>query len=149
VRGSSVGSHRGQPPEFRRVLSASRELLRACKDRGRATVRPRPQRRTLTTMFAQLIEARLGRKRLVMLEHIVRRELIPALREESGFCGAVNLTDRARAETLLVLLWETEEQASRPLVPGTAPFANAFSTVSELLASDSCVVTIWEVDARG
>jgi hypothetical protein len=111
-------------------------------------VRPRPRRCTMATMFAQLIATRLAQNRLAMLEHIVRRELIPALREESGFCGAMNLTDRAKAETLLVLLWETEEQASRPLARGSAPFANASYTISELLASDSWVVTIWDVDAR-
>jgi hypothetical protein len=99
-------------------------------------------------MFAQLIEARLSRTRLRMLEQIVRGELMPALREEPGFCGALSLTDRSKAESLLVLLWETEEQASRPLTPGAPPFANSSTTVSALRASESCVVTIWEVDAR-
>ena len=111
-------------------------------------MRPRPRLRTMATMFAQLIEAQVGRARLVLLEQVVRRELIPALREESGFCGAMSLSDRARGKTLLVLFWETEEQAGRPLAAGAVPFVNASSTVSELLGSDSYVVTIWDVDAR-
>ena len=65
-------------------------------------MRPRPRLRTMATMFAQLIEAQVGRARLVLLEQVVRRELIPALREESGFCGAMSLSDRARGKTLLV-----------------------------------------------
>jgi hypothetical protein len=64
--------------------------------------------------------------------------------EQSGFCGALELTDRGRAETLLVLLWETEDEASRPLASRTARIA----TVPEL-ALPPRSVTVWEVDARG
>jgi hypothetical protein len=99
-------------------------------------------------MFVQLIGARVDRRRIGTLEQAVRSELMPALREEPGFCGAVSLTDRARAETLLLLFWETEEQARRPLAPGVAPFALASQTVSELLATNCFQVTVWDVDAR-
>ena len=99
-------------------------------------------------MYAQLIETRLEPERLEVLERLVRSELVPALREQSGFCGALNLSDRGRAETLLVLLWETEEEAGGPLVARVASFARVSSTLRELLASCSCSVTVWEVDAR-
>ncbi len=61
----------------------------------------------------------------------------------------MSLVDRERAEMFLVLLWETEEEAARPLDPCAAPFGKAFSTVIELLGSRSCSATVWEVDARG
>jgi hypothetical protein len=100
-------------------------------------------------MYAQLIEMRLEPERFEVLERVVRNELVPALREQPGFCGALNLSGRERAETLLVLLWETEEDACLPLIERVASFATAFSTVSELLACGSCSVSVWEVDARG
>ena len=62
-------------------------------------------------MYAQLIETRLKPERPEVLERLVRNGLVPALREQPGFCGALSLTGRKRARTLLVLLWETEEEA--------------------------------------
>ena len=96
-------------------------------------------------MHAQLIELKLAPERL---ERLVRSELIPALREQSGFCGALSLTARERCATLLVLLWETEAQAARTLARSAAPFTQAPATVTALLASRSCSVTVWEVDSR-
>jgi hypothetical protein len=95
-------------------------------------------------MFAQVVEIRLEPARLEIVEVLVRQSLVPALREQSGFCGALNLTDRGRAETLLVLLWETEDEASRPLASRLARIA----TVPEL-ALPPWSLTVWEVDARG
>jgi hypothetical protein len=99
-------------------------------------------------MHAQVIELQLEPERLDELERLVRTELVPALREQSGFCGALNLTDRERRETLLVLLWETEDEAARTLAQCAAPSRLALSTVTDLLAARSCSVTVWEVDAR-
>lgn len=100
-------------------------------------------------MYARVIETRMAPERLDALERLLRSELVPALRKESGFCGVVGLVDRERARALLVLLWETEEEAARPLSPGAAPFREACSTVAELLGSHSWSATVWEVNARG
>jgi hypothetical protein len=100
-------------------------------------------------MYAQLIEARLEPERLEELVRLVRYELVPALRGQAGFCGALSLTNSERAESLLVLLWETEDEAARPLRRGAAPFQQAAASVTELLTARSCAVTVWEVDARG
>ncbi len=99
-------------------------------------------------MHAQVIELQLEPERLEALERLVRSELVPALREQSGFCGALNLTDRQRGETLLVLLWETEDEATRTLAQSVAPSGLGPSTVTDLLAARPCSVTVWEVDAR-
>ena len=39
-------------------------------------------------MYAQVVELQLEPERLDELERLVRSELMPALREQSGFCGA-------------------------------------------------------------
>ena len=45
------------------------------------------------------------------LNRVIRREVVPALRCEQGFSGALVLFD---GSTLLVVVyWETEEQAAR------------------------------------
>jgi hypothetical protein len=99
-------------------------------------------------VYAQLIEARLGPARLEALERLVRLELVPALRGEPGFCGALALNGSGRAEAVIAVFWETEAQAHRPLARRGASSGSAFEAVAELLASGSWSVTIWEVDAR-
>ena len=89
-------------------------------------------------MYAQIIETSIRPDRLELLERLVRCELLPALRAESGFSGAMSLVDRERAATLLVLLWETAEDAARP---------RAF--VTELPGVALSPTTVWEVNARG
>jgi hypothetical protein len=45
------------------------------------------------------------------LDAAIRDRLLPALRVQDGFCGALHLSNRGDAEAMLVILWETEEQA--------------------------------------
>jgi hypothetical protein len=100
-------------------------------------------------MYAQVVEIGLEAERLELVERLVRDALVPALRQQTGFSGALHLTDRERAETLLVLLWETEGEATRPLASRVAGIGPAFASTSELLALRPRSVTVWEVDARG
>ena len=102
----------------------------------------------MATMHAQMIEVQLEPERLEELERLVRSELVAVLREQSGFCGALNLTDRERSVALIVLLWETEAEAARTRGESAAASGLARSAVTELLASRLCSVTVWEVDAR-
>jgi hypothetical protein len=89
-------------------------------------------------MYAQVIETSIQPDRLELLERLVRSELVPALRGEPGFCGALSLVDRERAAALLVLLWETEQDAACPRI---------FAT--ELAGVRLSPSTVWEVTARG
>jgi hypothetical protein len=89
-------------------------------------------------MYAQVIETSIEPERLEVLERLVRSELLPALREQPGFSGAVGLVDRERAATLLVLLWETEPDAAR-----------LREAVTDLPGVSLSPPTVWEVSARG
>jgi hypothetical protein len=99
-------------------------------------------------VHAQVIRARADRERLDELEVLVRRRLVCALRQEEGFCGALCLVDRDGSETLTVVLWETEDEAARPLVPCDAPFLQVLSTLAELGGSTHSSCRVWEVNAR-
>jgi len=71
-------------------------------------------------------------------------ELLPALRTEAGFCGALSLVRRETGEMLLVVFWETENEAVRPLPPRLAALLAELGTAGPTAG----VPTIWEVGAR-
>jgi hypothetical protein len=78
------------------------------------------------------------------LGRAVQNELLPALRSEQGFSGALTLVRREVGEMLLIVFWETETQALRPLVPALVGFlAEAGAT-----GLPCGVPRVWEVGAR-
>lgn len=85
-------------------------------------------------MHAQVITLTIEPRRLPELEYLIRFELLPALRTEPGFSGATSLIEQPHGRVLLILLWETEEEAGRP--------------ASALLEPFSAATTVWEVNAR-
>jgi len=101
-------------------------------------------------MHAQVIEISLEAAQPDVVERLIRTDLVPALREQSGFCGALHLTAQERSEALLVVLWETEDDAKRPHAFSTDRAEQLVSTsITDLLNLRAGSVTIWEVDARG
>jgi len=99
-------------------------------------------------MYAQLIDMHYEPGRLAELERLVRFELLPALRAEPGFSGATELLDQLRGRALLVLLWETEDEAHRLLAGGSAPVRAAFATILQAVGAERLGATVWEVRAR-
>jgi hypothetical protein len=93
-------------------------------------------------MYARLIETETTPARVDELAVAIRRELVTALRGQHGFSGALSLIDRTSARSLLVVLWETELEAGRPLVDCNAPILATFSCSTPLGS------TVWEVCAR-
>jgi hypothetical protein len=93
-------------------------------------------------MYAQALE--IGPGTSEDLSQTICRELLPALRTERGFSGALSLVDRATENTLLLIFWETEEEAARPLPPYFA------ALLAKLGLPDAATYTprVWEVDAR-
>ena len=91
-------------------------------------------------MYAQLIESRTTPERVDDLARTICREVFVSLREQPGFCGGLSLVDRDAARAVVVLLWETDEQAARPLDPRAA----------SILLRDAAAAapSVLEVDAR-
>ena len=83
-------------------------------------------------MHAQVIEISLEAAQPNVVERLIRTDLVPALREQSGFCGALHLTAQERSEALLVV--DRAELVS--------------TSITDLLNLRAGSVTIWEVDAR-
>ena len=91
-------------------------------------------------MYAQVFELP-GAERRARLSRSIHCELIPALRTEDGFCGALSLMRRETGELLLLVFWETENEAARPLLPCLAALLDELGATSD-------VSRIWEVGAR-
>jgi hypothetical protein len=100
-------------------------------------------------MYAQLIQSATTPDRVDELSTVIRRELMTALRWQEGFSGALSLLDRTTGTSLLVVLWETDEEAARPLVQCGAPLLKALTAVAEVSTGDLSASTVWEVSARG
>jgi hypothetical protein len=88
-------------------------------------------------MYAQLIESVTTPERIDELGRSIRCELVTALRGQPGFSGVFSLLDRETGRSLLVILWETDEEASRPLVACDVP------------PLGTSPPTVWEVCGRG
>jgi hypothetical protein len=66
-------------------------------------------------MYAQLIEGGTTPESRTEMDRIVTDEMIPALKAEPGFSGALNIVDRSSGNAMMLVLWETEAQARRAL----------------------------------
>jgi hypothetical protein len=113
-----------------------------------AKVRGVPTVRTTTggpdhaaTVYAQVLTERTTTERCGELDATIRDRLMPSLRLQDGFCGALHLFNRVTADGMLVVFWETEEQAGRaaslPEIAALAPGAGA-----------SVGASVWEVTQR-
>jgi len=78
------------------------------------------------------------------VKEIVHRELLPALRTERGFSGALSLADPATGRALVLVFWETEEEAARPL----PSYYVALLAALGVRDPDTYAPRIWEVGAR-
>ena len=94
-------------------------------------------------MFAQIFELP-GVEGYEGLSRTVQNELLPALRSEKGFSGALTLVRRDAGEMLLLVFWETETQAVCPLVPALVGFLDE----SGERGLTSGPPRVWEVGAR-
>jgi hypothetical protein len=94
-------------------------------------------------VYAQVFEL-LNPERGELLNRSIYGELLPALRTEEGFCGALSLVCRETGELLLLVLWETEDEAARPLAPSLAALVEGRG----IGGTTSGRPEIWEVGAR-
>jgi hypothetical protein len=94
-------------------------------------------------MHAQVFEL-LGAERSERLNRLIDDELLPALRTEVGFCGALSLVRGETREMLLLVFWETEKEAARAVLPCLAALLDELG----MTAGASATPKIWEVGAR-
>jgi hypothetical protein len=93
-------------------------------------------------MYAQTLQVGAGTSE--SLTQIICRKLLPALRLECGFSGALSLVDRETESTLLLVFWETEEEASRPFTPEVASLLDGLGVPDPATYPPR----VWEVGAR-
>jgi hypothetical protein len=98
-------------------------------------------------MYAQLVQGGTTPERRAEMDAIVHEELIPALEQEPGYAGAMNLVDRGNGNALMIVLWETEEQANRPLPEYGAPFLRALASIAAISTGNRQPISVWDVNA--
>ena len=99
-------------------------------------------------MHAQLIEGGTTPDRRTEMDTIVTAELLPALEQEPGYSGALNLVDRDSGNAMMVILWETEAQARRPLAEYGGAFLKALASIAAISTGTRRPISIWDVNAR-
>jgi hypothetical protein len=99
-------------------------------------------------MHAQLIEGGTTPAQRDEMNRIVTEELIPALQEEPGFTGALNLANTDSGDGLMVILWETEAQARRALGQYGSAFLRALAGISQISTGVRRPISVWAVNAR-
>ena len=99
-------------------------------------------------MYAQLVEGGTTPDRRAEMDRIVTDEMVPALKGEPGFAGALNLVDRDSGNAMMIILWERQEQAVRPLAEYGAAFLKALANVAAISTGTRSPISIWEVNAR-
>ena len=99
-------------------------------------------------MYAQLVQGGTTPEKRTEMDRIVNDDMVPALHEEPGFAGALNLVDRGSGNALMLILWETSDQACRPLNEYGEPFLKALASVAAISTGNRAPISIWEVNAR-
>jgi hypothetical protein len=95
-------------------------------------------------MYAQLVRGRTSFETRMEVRRVVH-ELMPALRGEPGLAGALSLVDHGSGTTMMIVLWESADQARRPLGDGLlAPFVRNAGNQS---GTDG-TIPVWEVAVR-
>jgi hypothetical protein len=99
-------------------------------------------------MYAQLVQGGTTPDKRNDMDKIVTDELIPALEDEPGFGGALNLVDRTSGNALMLILWETADQAGRPLKDYGQKFLQALASISAISTGNRAPISVWEVNAQ-
>jgi hypothetical protein len=98
-------------------------------------------------MYAQLVQGGTTPEKRMQMDRIVTEELVPALNEEPGFAGALNLVDRDTGNAMMVILWDTAEQANRALSEYGQRFLKALANIASISTGNRVPMSVWEVNA--
>jgi quinol monooxygenase YgiN len=95
-------------------------------------------------MFAQVIEAAWSPVDRAEVVRIVREDLIPALRNEEGFSGAVGMVEAGTGRAMMIAFWERKAQAVIPPAQRGPAFRAALADLEARSAQPRSIST-WEV----
>jgi hypothetical protein len=95
-------------------------------------------------MFAQVVEAAVSAVDRADAVRIVREELVPALRTEDGFSGAVGMVETGTGRAMMIAFWEREAQAAVPPAGRGPAFGTALAALQARCTGPGSVTT-WEV----
>jgi hypothetical protein len=98
-------------------------------------------------MFAQLVEGGTTRDRREEMDRIVHDQMLPALEQEPGYAGAINLVDRATGNAMMLTLWHTQQQAELPIRERGTAFLQALASIAEISTGQRRPIYVWEVNA--
>ena len=99
-------------------------------------------------MYAQVVQAGAAPENREQMDSVVVDELLPALEQEPGYAGAVNLVDRETGHAMMIVLWDTEDQAKRPLPLYGQAFLRALASIAAISSGNRAPLSVWEVNAR-
>jgi hypothetical protein len=99
-------------------------------------------------MYAQVVEGGTALEHRAEMDAIVHEQLLPALQREPGYAGAMNLVDRATGNAMMIVLWEREEQAKRPLPEYGDAFLRALAAITAISTGQRKPITVWDVNAQ-
>jgi hypothetical protein len=99
-------------------------------------------------MYAQLVPCGTAVEERWEMERLIADQMIPALRQEPGFAGAWNLVDATTGSAMLIVLWESAEQARRPREAYGLAYSRALANLAAITKCDSLPSSVWEVGAR-
>ena len=99
-------------------------------------------------MFAQVVQGGTTPELRPQMDRIVNEMMMPALKEEPGFAGGLNLVDRQTGNGMMVMLWETEEQANLPPSQRGPGFLKALAEIAGISTGNRSPITTWEVNAQ-
>jgi hypothetical protein len=99
-------------------------------------------------MYAQVVQGGTTLAKRAEMDRIVNEDLIPALKQEPGFRDALNLVDRETGNGMMIILWETKEQAERPLPDYGPAFLRALAEITAISTGNREPISTWEVNAK-
>jgi hypothetical protein len=93
-------------------------------------------------MYAQVLIEGATAERCGKLDAVIRDRLLPSLRLEEGFCGALHLVSRSEGKGMLIVLWETEAQAA------AAAAEQELAALAPCAGGCAAQASVWEVTQR-
>lgn len=95
-------------------------------------------------MYAQVVQGGSAPEKRDEMNAVVREHLIPALKQEAGFVGAVNLENRDTGHGMMITFWDTGAQAAG--MPTSAAFLQALGRIAIVSSGQREPIGVWRVN---